>query len=77
MGDTTIQVMAHGPLRVTGAFELADATGAPFDLGGRNAVSLCRCGHSRNNPFCDGAHAAAGFRSDKRARALPPQKPRA
>ncbi len=24
-------------------------------------VALCRCGHSKNKPFCDGAHKDAGL----------------
>ena len=77
MSDTTIQVTANGPLRVTGAFEITDATGAKFDLAGRTTISLCRCGQSKNKPFCDGAHNMAAFKSDEKARALPPPKPRA
>ena len=76
MSNTTIQVTVNGPLRVTGAFDITDGTGAAFDLAGRTTVSLCRCGQSKNKPFCDGTHNMAGFLSDEKARALPPPKPR-
>jgi CDGSH-type Zn-finger protein len=76
MSNTTIQVTVNGPLRVTGAFDITDGTGAAFDLAGRTTVSLCRCGQSKNKPFCDGTHNMAGFRSDEAARALPPPKSR-
>ena len=32
------------------------------DLRDRNRVTLCRCGHSNNKPFCDGTHKLVGFR---------------
>ena len=76
MADTNIQVSVNGPLRVNGVFSITDAAGAAFDLAGRTVVSLCRCGHSQNKPFCDGSHNAAGFRSEEKARALPPPKPK-
>lgn len=72
MSDTMITVRSNGPLRVEGAFTVCDAQGKAFDLGGRTAVSLCRCGHSQDKPFCDGSHHRAGFQSDVAARALPP-----
>jgi CDGSH-type Zn-finger protein len=36
------------------------ADGAPYEV--RNRVTLCRCGASRNKPFCDGTHASIGFK---------------
>ena len=73
MSNTKIQVRKNGPLRIEGTdIEIVDAEGRRFDLAGRAVVSLCRCGHSKNKPFCDSTHAQVGFESDCPARALPP-----
>ena len=69
-----IRINTNGSIRIEGEFELVDATGAAYDLNGRTAVSLCRCGHSENKPFCDGAHARCGFESQITATTLPPPK---
>ena len=66
----------NGPLRIEGDFEISDAQGNLFGLAGRTAISLCRCGHSANKPFCDGSHARVGFQSLCEARELPPPKPK-
>lgn len=76
MAETKITVRRNGPLRIEGEFVLFDADGNPFDLGGRAAISLCRCGHSQDKPFCDGSHKLVNFVSDEKARALPPPAPK-
>jgi CDGSH-type Zn-finger protein len=69
-----ITIKNNGPLRVEGgAFEICDATGKTFDLGGRAAVSICRCGQSQKQPFCDGSHGQCGFCSEVAAYDLPPK----
>ena len=76
MSDTNILVSNNGPLRVSGKFVIKDAQGNAFDLAGREVISLCRCGHSNNKPFCDGSHGRQGFQSEVQARALPPPVPK-
>jgi CDGSH-type Zn-finger protein len=51
-----------GPLWLRGEIDVVAADGTAYEL--RNRVALCRCGQSSNKPFCDGTHAAVGFRSD-------------
>ena len=66
----------NGPIRIEGEFEIVDPSGAPFGLAGRTVISLCRCGHSANKPFCDGNHHREAFSDAVVARELPPPKPR-
>jgi CDGSH-type Zn-finger protein len=67
----------NGPLRIAGEnIVLKDANGNTFGLGGRTTISLCRCGHSNNKPFCDGSHAREAFQSTVVARDLPPPAPK-
>ena len=72
MAAVKITVVSNGPLRLEGDFELVDQEGKAFGLGGRTVISLCRCGHSENKPFCDGAHRRVGFQHAATARDLPP-----
>ncbi len=69
-----ISVLKNGPLRVKGEVTLKDADGNAYDLKGRDAISLCRCGHSDNKPFCDGSHSRKGFQHEPKAFALPEPK---
>lgn len=70
-----IVVANDGPLRVEGDLEITDQEGKAFGLGGRSAVSLCRCGHSDRKPFCDGSHKRVKFQSVTQAHDLPPVSP--
>ena len=70
---TKITVKDNGSLKVEGDFEIVDKDGKAYNLAGRAVVSLCRCGLSKNKPFCDGAH-KGHFEHDATAFDLPPQK---
>lgn len=70
--EVKITVRPNGPLRVEGPIRLLDSNGAQWDLTGKPAISLCRCGASSNKPFCDGTHAKIGFQSEVTAPPPPP-----
>ncbi|HYL71462.1 MAG TPA: CDGSH iron-sulfur domain-containing protein [Candidatus Dormibacteraeota bacterium] len=50
---------ASGPLWVRGGVPVVSADGFTYEV--RNRVTLCRCGASKNKPFCDGTHYAIKF----------------
>ena len=55
-----------GPLWLRGGLPVTAADGFQYEV--RNRVTLCRCGQSRNKPFCDGTHAAIKFNDESTTR---------
>ena len=58
-GPVNVVPLANGPLRIAGNLELVSGTGRTLNK--VTETYLCRCGQSKNKPYCDGAHVAAGF----------------
>jgi CDGSH-type Zn-finger protein len=55
----SITATRNGPYEVTGGIELL---GVEFgDGASKEHYTLCRCGASKNKPFCDGTHWSVGF----------------
>lgn len=50
-----------GPLIIVDNPALADSDGQA--LSNKSVMALCRCGASKNKPYCDGSHAEIGFDS--------------
>jgi CDGSH-type Zn-finger protein len=60
----TIRVRENGPLVVSdSAVEIIAPDGTLLSAD-KSPVALCRCGHSKIKPFCDGAHHQKGFKPD-------------
>lgn len=58
--EPLVTVTDDGPYAVTGGIELL---GVAFGEGASTEhYTLCRCGASRNKPFCDGSHWQVGFK---------------
>ncbi len=60
--EVTVTPYRDGPLIIRGPFRLLDQDGREYESG-RAVVALCRCGRSRQKPFCDGTHALVHFRA--------------
>ena len=63
LGAKTLKItpLPNGPLKVNGVVTIHNATGKSVHLS--EECYLCRCGASQKKPFCDGAHAKAGFKA--------------
>ena len=60
--DPAIHVAKNGPFVVTGAPEIVEEA---FGKGvSTEHFTLCRCGGSKNKPFCDGTHWSLEFKDD-------------
>ena len=61
-GRLTIRSVTNGPLLLSGNFAIIASSGRTAWQG--KQAALCRCGHSKNKPFCDGSHKDAGFEAE-------------
>jgi len=51
---TIVELIDNGPIKIHGGFEIKDNKGS--EIAATNPAFLCRCGQSKNKPFCDGTH---------------------
>lgn len=76
-GKGRIKVTRSGPYMVTGSLPLSkmvietDNEGYPLQWSETNTFpnketyALCRCGRSKDKPYCDGSHTKAGFKGEE------------
>ena len=57
-----VKGLVDGPLLCTGQIEVINPFGELLQKG--TEIALCRCGGSRNKPFCDGSHRDEEFECD-------------
>ena len=54
-----IRIKENGSIRVKGTVEIIDGSGNV--IAEKSDFSLCRCGQSKEKPYCDGSHNSCGF----------------
>jgi len=56
--NVQLVVLQNGPIMVNGVVDVTyNGVGKVSD----KPVYLCRCGASKNKPYCDGSHKTIGF----------------
>ncbi|MET0499939.1 MAG: CDGSH iron-sulfur domain-containing protein [Candidatus Binatia bacterium] len=68
MADVKINVLKNGPYEVAGGAKLFDHHDKEYQEDQFPPIYLCRCGQSKNKPFCDGSHEDAGFKAEETAK---------
>lgn len=72
--EVVIRLRENGPLVVSGPVTVIDHQGHSFTLpANKPSIALCRCGQSKNRPFCDGSHKTCQFIAAELA--APPSPP--
>ncbi|MBS0395273.1 MAG: CDGSH iron-sulfur domain-containing protein, partial [Proteobacteria bacterium] len=61
-GPLDVAPQKDGPLKLSGPVEVISGTGHTVHRA--RELHLCRCGHSKTKPYCDGTHRALGFVAD-------------
>jgi CDGSH-type Zn-finger protein/uncharacterized Fe-S cluster protein YjdI len=59
--DLTVRLRPDGPLVLEGRFTITATDGESAE---GSSGALCRCGASKNKPFCDGTHREIGFEAN-------------
>lgn len=59
--NPTVTVLKNGPYHITGGIELIGDNIQFGEGASKEHYTLCRCGASKNKPFCDGAHKSSNF----------------
>ena len=57
--ETKVEVLENGPLLIYGTLKVIDKDGSSETK--IKTTAFCRCGASKNKPYCDGTHVSEGF----------------
>jgi len=61
-GKLKLSILKDGPILCSGNMEIFSGTGRRTDA--TKEAALCRCGASKDKPYCDGSHVAIGFTAE-------------